>query len=149
MRVVLQRVKSAKVKVDGPDKAEIGKGLLLFVGIGKDDTNEDIRRLARKVVNLRIFEDRDGKMNLNIKQVQAQVLSVSQFTLFADISKGNRPGFEPAASPGMAKELWEQFNDLLREDHVHVKEGIFGARMEVELVNDGPVTIWLDSINLG
>jgi len=148
MRILIQRVKNAKVSVDGSDRAEIGKGLLLFVGIGKKDTEDDISRLARKVVQLRIFEDEHGKLNLNIKQAHGQILSVSQFTLFADIRKGNRPGFDPAAGPQMAKALWERFNNLLREEHIIVNEGIFGASMEVELINDGPVTIWLDSINI-
>jgi D-tyrosyl-tRNA(Tyr) deacylase len=147
MRVLIQRVKRASVNVDGHNAAETGKGLLIFVGIGRDDNVEDIERMVKKVINLRIFEDEYGKMNLNIKQVEGDILSVSQFTLYADTRKGNRPGFDQAADPGMAKGHWESFNNLLRENNVDVREGVFGARMEVELINDGPVTIWLDSKN--
>ena len=147
MRVLIQRVKRASVKVDGNTAAETGKGLLIFVGIGRDDDMEDIERMVKKVINLRVFEDEHGKMNLNIKQVYGEILSVSQFTLYADTHRGIRPGFDRAADPGLAKEHWERFNNLLRENNVDVKEGTFGARMEVELINDGPVTIWLDSRN--
>ncbi len=145
MRVLIQRVKRASVKVDGNNVAETGKGLLIFAGVGRDDDMEDIERMVKKVINLRIFEDEHGKMNLNVKQVEGEILSVSQFTLYADTRKGNRPGFDRAAGPGLAKDYWERFNDLLRENNVDVREGVFGAHMEVELINDGPVTIWLDS----
>ena len=145
MRILIQRVKSAKVIVEGHNVAEIGKGLLLLVGIGKNDKTEDIERLAKKAINLRIFEDEQGKMNLNIQRINGEILSVSQFTLYADTKKGNRPGFEQSADPQTAKEYLEQFNSLLRHNGINVKEGIFGAKMEVELINDGPVTIWLDS----
>ena len=147
MRVLIQRVKRASVKVDGNNVAETGRGLLIFAGVGRDDDMEDIERVVKKVINLRVFEDEHGKMNLNIKQVRGEILSVSQFTLYADTRKGNRPGFDQAAGPGLAKDYWERFNNLLRENNVDVREGIFGARMEVELINDGPVTIWLDSKN--
>jgi D-tyrosyl-tRNA(Tyr) deacylase len=147
MRVLIQRIKRASVKVDGNNAAETGKGLLIFVGVGRDDDMEDIERMVKKVINLRVFEDENGKMNLNIKQVKGEILSVSQFTLYADTRKGNRPGFDQAADPGLAKGHWKRFNNLLRENNVNVREGIFGARMEVELINDGPVTIWLDSKN--
>jgi len=145
VRILIQRVKSAKVIVEGHNVAEIGKGLLLLVGIGKNDKTEDIERLAKKAINLRIFEDEQGKMNLNIQRINGEILSVSQFTLYADTKKGNRPGFEQSADPQTAKEYLEQFNSLLRHNGINVKEGIFGAKMEVELINDGPVTIWLDS----
>lgn len=145
MRVLIQRVKRAGVIADGRDATKIGYGLLLLVGIAKDDNVEDVDRLSKKVANLRIFEDENGKMNLNVKQVSGSVLSVPQFTLYADTKKGNRPGFDLSAEPGTAKEYWQKFNDLLRTEGVVVEEGIFGAHMEVELVNDGPVTIWLDS----
>lgn len=143
MKLVIQRVKNAKVKVDGVITAEIGSGLLLLVGIGKDDRPEEIERLADKIINLRIFEDDRGKMNLNIKQVNGSILSVPQFTLYADLSRGNRPGFELSAEPALAKEYWERFNEKLMAGGVGVREGVFGAHMEVELVNDGPVTIML------
>lgn len=145
MRVLVQRVESADVTVDGRKVAAIGKGMLLLVGIAKDDTLEDIERLAKKVINLRIFEDENGKMNHNIKQAGGEMLSVSQFTLYTDTKKGNRPGFDQAAAPEIAKEFWGRFNELLRNEGMKIEEGIFGADMQVGLVNDGPVTIMLDS----
>jgi D-tyrosyl-tRNA(Tyr) deacylase len=145
MRILIQRVKSAEVIVNGQCVGDIKEGLLLLVGIGKDDNIEDLERLCKKVINLRIFEDEQGKMNLNIKQVNGEILSAPQFTLYADTRKGNRPGFELSAAPELAREYWNKFNDLLRREGILVKEGIFGAHMEVRLSNDGPVTIWLDS----
>ncbi len=145
MRILIQRVKSAEVVVKGQSVAHIQKGLLLFVGIGKDDGIEDLQYLCRKVANMRIFGDEEGRMNLNIQRVNGQILSVSQFTLFANTKKGNRPGFDRSADLSIAGEYWGRFNGLLREEGIVVKEGIFGAHMEVSLVNDGPVTIWLDS----
>ncbi len=145
MRILVQRVKSAKVIVEDRDIADIRQGLLLLVGVGRDDGAKDVEHLAKKVVNLRIFEDEQKKMNLNIKQVNGQILSVPQFTLYADTLKGNRPGFDLSAEPEMAKEYWGRFNKLLQENGIDVKEGVFGAHMEVGLINDGPVTIWLDS----
>jgi len=147
VRILIQRVKRAGVVVEGRDVSEIGKGLLLFVGICKDDGIQDVEYLSKKVVNLRIFEDADGKMNLNIKQANGQILSVPQFTLYADTAKGNRPGFDRTADPEKAKDYWLRLNDLLRDESVGVSNGVFAAHMEVGLVNDGPVTIWLDSIN--
>lgn len=147
MRILVQRVKSAKVVVKGQDIADIKQGLLLFVGVGKDDETADIEYLAKKVVHLRIFEDEQGRMNLNIQQVKGQILSVPQFTLLADTQKGNRPGFDKSAEPEMAKEYWNRFNNLLLGNSIKVREGVFGAHMEVGLINDGPVTIWLDSKN--
>jgi D-tyrosyl-tRNA(Tyr) deacylase len=145
MRILIQRVKTSKVVVEGRDVSQIGDGLLLFVGVGRDDNENDVEYLAKKVFNLRIFEDEKGKMNLNIQQVNGKILSVSQFTLYANTRKGNRPGFDQSADPAMAEEYWMKFNDLLRSNGVEVQEGVFGAHMEVELLNDGPVTIWLDS----
>ena len=145
MRVLIQRVKQASVIVDEKKVSEIGEGLLLFVGIGKGDSEEDMRYLCRKVANLRIFEDERGKMNLNVQQVNGQVLSVSQFTLYADTKKGNRPGFDQSADPDTAQQYCEKFNELLRESGLDVREGIFAAHMKIDLVNDGPVTIWLES----
>lgn len=145
MKVLIQRVKNASVTVDSHEISGIDKGLLLFVGIGKEDNEEDVKYMARKVLNLRIFSDENGKMNLNIKDVNGQILSVSQFTLYANTSKGNRPGFDLSAEPEKARQYWQRFNGLLREGDVDVREGIFGAHMDVVLINDGPVTIWLDS----
>ena len=147
MRMLVQRVKNAQVAVNGSIVAHIDRGLLLLTGIGRDDTIKDIEYLSKKIINLRIFEDEFGKMNLNIKQVNGQILSVSQFTLYADMRKGNRPGFEFSAEPAKAKDYWNKFNALLRENGITVKEGIFGAHMEIGLINDGPVTIYLDSKN--
>ncbi len=157
MRILVQRVKSAKVVVKGQNIADIKQGLLLLVGVGKDDEAEDMENMAKKIVNLRIFssiggfavgeEDEQGRMNLNIHQMKGQILSVPQFTLYADTRKGNRPGFDKSAEPEMAEEYWNRFNNLLRENSVDVKQGVFGAHMEVGLINDGPVTIWLDSKN--
>jgi D-tyrosyl-tRNA(Tyr) deacylase len=147
MRVLIQRVIQASVVVDGNTVAETGKGMLLLIGVGKDDTISDIEYLARKIQNLRIFGDEQGRMNLDVKQIGGEILSVSQFTLYADTGKGNRPGFDLSADPEMATEYWSRFNMLLREGGIDVKEGIFGAHMEVDLTNDGPVTIWLDSKN--
>ena len=143
MKIVIQRVKSAKVRVEDRDVNVIKHGLLLLVGVGKGDDAGEIERLAKKVRSLRIFEDKEGKMNLDIKQVNGQILSIPQFTLYADTRKGNRPGFDQAAEPGTAKEYWERFNDALRDEGIEVKAGVFGAHMGVELINDGPVTIVL------
>lgn len=142
---MIQRVKCAGVTVQEEEVARIGKGLLLLVGIAKDDSTEDAEYLSGKIMNLRIFGDEKGKMNLSIRQAGGQVLSVSQFTLYADTGKGNRPGFELSAPPEEAKQQWERFNHMLRGGGLDVKEGVFGAHMEVELINDGPVTIWMDS----
>ncbi|MCX7796232.1 MAG: D-aminoacyl-tRNA deacylase [bacterium] len=144
MRVVIQRVKSADVKVDGKVVSSIGKGFLILVGISKDDTKKEVKEIAKKIPNLRIFEDENGKMNLSLKDVGGEVLSVSQFTLYADTSRGRRPGFELAAPRDVAIELWNEFNRLLREEGLTVKEGVFGEHMEVSLINDGPVTIIME-----
>lgn len=145
MKVLVQRVKKAGVSVNGITVAEIGRGLLLFVGIGKNDTEEDIAYTSNKIANLRIFADRNNRMNLDVRQVQGQIMSVSQFTLYADTRKGNRPGFDQSADPGFARNYWTKFNEMLREKGIDVREGEFGAYMEVHLINDGPVTIWISS----
>ncbi len=143
--MLIQRVKEASVIVEGQEVANIAQGLVIFVGIGKDDGINDIVYLSNKVSNMRIFEDEQGKMNLDIHQVNGKILSVSQFTLYATAKKGNRPGFDQAAEPALANEYWTRFNDLLRGKGIEVVEGIFGAHMSVKLINDGPVTIWIDS----
>jgi D-tyrosyl-tRNA(Tyr) deacylase len=148
MRVVVQRVKAGRVVVNGGEVSAIGRGLVLLVGIGRDDTLEDIERLAKKVLGLRIFEDGAGKMNLNVGQAGGEILSVPQFTLYAETRKGNRPGFEFSADPEMADGYWKRFNSALKGAGATVREGVFAAHMEVHIVNDGPVTIWLDSKNL-
>lgn len=148
MRVILQRVRSANVRIDGEVVGQIQQGFLLLVGIATDDTNEDVKKIADKISKLRVFEDEHGKMNLNIDQVNGQILSVSQFTLYADVKKGNRPGFTNAADPKIAKPLYDQFNDALRNNNLHVETGRFGADMQVHLENDGPVTIIYDTQEL-
>lgn len=141
MRVVLQRVNHAQVTIEGQVVGKIGKGYLLLVGFGPQDTPATLEYLAHKIVNLRVFESEPGKMNLGLKDVGGEILSISQFTLYADVKKGNRPGFSNAAKPAVAEPLYHQFNDLLTAAGIHVKTGQFGADMKVELENDGPVTI--------
>ena len=148
MRIVLQRVKSASISIEGTVVGEIEQGFLLLVGVGPDDTRDDASYLARKIAGMRIFSDENGKMNLSIDQVGGKILSVSQFTLFADTKKGNRPSFTGAASPEAANKLYEEFNETLRTEYgLIVETGEFGADMQVSLVNDGPVTILLDTKN--
>ena len=148
MRIVLQRVKSANVAIEGSVVGEIEQGFLLLVGVGPDDTRDDASYLARKIAGMRIFSDENGKMNLSIDQVGGKILSVSQFTLFADTKKGNRPSFTGAASSEAANKLYEEFNEILRTEYgLIVETGEFGADMQVSLVNDGPVTILLDTKN--
>ncbi|KOY81031.1 D-tyrosyl-tRNA(Tyr) deacylase [Lysinibacillus macroides] len=145
MKIVLQRSKAASVTVDGAVTGAIDQGYVLLVGITQEDTQEDIAYLARKVANLRLWEDAEGKMNHSILEHGGAILSVSQFTLYGDVKKGNRPSFTGAARPEVAKPLWEAFNQTLREYGLQVETGIFGAMMEVALINDGPVTILLES----
>lgn len=144
MRVLLQRVAHARCTVDGVVSGEIGVGVLLLVGVAQDDTPEMAKKLARKVAKLRIFSDEMGKMNLALVAVGGSVLSVSQFTLYADTRSGNRPSFTGAAAPDHARALYEVFNAALRSEGLTVAEGIFGADMKIELLNDGPVTILLE-----
>jgi len=148
MRAVAQRVKEAWVRVDGEEVGRIGRGLLVLVGVGKEDSSEDVDYLARKLPHLRIFEDEEGRFNLSLLEVGGEVLVVSQFTLFGDCRKGRRPSFTEAAEPERAKPLYEELIERLQGEGVRVERGSFGARMEVGLVNDGPVTILLDSKRL-
>lgn len=145
MRAVIQRVARASVKVDGKIAGEIGVGLAVLLGVGKDDADEDAKYIADKIVSLRIFEDDRGKMNLSVLDVGGSVLVVSQFTLFADCRKGRRPSFMGAADPEEAKRLYERVIELLDRTGAPTAEGVFKATMDVELVNNGPVTILLDS----
>ncbi|WP_243029189.1 D-aminoacyl-tRNA deacylase [Thermus albus] len=145
MRAVIQRVTEAFVEVDGEEVGRIGLGLLVLLGVGQGDTVEDAYYLARKIVNLRIFPDEAGKMNLSLKEVEGEVLLVSQFTLYAETRKGNRPSFVKAAPPDVGRRLYEAAIEAFLEQGVHVETGVYGAHMRVHLVNDGPVTLILDS----
>jgi D-tyrosyl-tRNA(Tyr) deacylase len=145
MKAVIQRVKFAEVWVEGRLSGKIGKGLLVFVGVGKGDGDNDISFLTTKIPDLRIFEDHSGKFNLSLKETGGEILIVSQFTLYGDTKKGRRPSFSEAEEPGIAKELYERFISKVREDGISVQTGEFQAKMEVHLVNDGPVTLLLDS----
>ena len=144
MRIVLQRVHRASVQVDRKVIASISEGLLLLVGIGRDDEDLDLGHWARKIVQLRIFEDEAGKMNLSLQDTGGEMLVVSQFTLYGNVHKGRRPSFSEAAPPQEAKRLLDAFVNALRAEKITVKTGSFGASMTVELVNDGPVTLVLD-----
>ena len=145
MRAVIQRVSQAEVKVDNQIIGKINAGLLILLGVEKQDSDEDLRYLYDKITNLRIFEDKQGKMNLSIRDIQGQLLVVSQFTLYADCRKGRRPSFENAASPETARMYYENFVELAKEDGFKTETGQFQAHMSVMLYNDGPVTIMLDS----
>jgi D-tyrosyl-tRNA(Tyr) deacylase len=145
MRVVLQRVSRAAVSVDGEVVARIGAGLLLLVGAGREDLEDEPDRLADKIANLRVFADAEGKMNLALADVGGEVLVVSQFTLYGDVRKGRRPSWTAAADPGPAAERVETLAVALEARDLLVSRGVFGAHMEVDLVNDGPVTLILDS----
>jgi D-tyrosyl-tRNA(Tyr) deacylase len=147
MKVVLQRVSEARVTVEGEVVGTIGNGLLLLVGVGQEDGESDLIWMADKLAGLRIFEDEAGKMNLSVEDVQGAILSVSQFTLYGDCRKGKRPNFMAAAKPELAESLYNQFNDRLRTRGLTVETGRFGAMMDISLVNDGPVTLILDSRN--
>ncbi len=145
MRAVVQRVDKAKVTVDGKIVGEISRGLMVLVGVVEGDTEKDVQYLADKVTGLRIFEDEAEKMNLSVKDIGGEMLSVSQFTLYGDCRKGKRPSFDKAAKPETAIVLYEKFNELCRQQNIKVETGVFGAHMLVELANNGPVTILLDS----
>lgn len=144
MKIVIQRVLEASVSIDGKTEGKIGKGLLLLLGVGAEDTRELADKFLEKIIKLRIFEDAEGKTNLSLKDVEGELLVVSQFTLYADCRKGNRPSFINSAPPAMAEELYEYFLEQCREKLGKVEHGEFGADMKVALVNDGPFTIVLD-----
>jgi D-aminoacyl-tRNA deacylase len=145
LRVLLQRVSRAEVRVDSRQVGRIGQGLVALVGIGQDDVPATIEKMAATVANLRIFADDAGKTNRSLLEVHGEVLAVSQFTLYADTSRGRRPSFIRAADPALADDLYAKFAAALERMGIAVARGVFGTEMEVELVNDGPMTIWLDS----
>ncbi len=145
MRIVIQRVREASVTIDGQLYSQIGYGYLLLVGFEESDSNEILEQMARKVLELRICEDENQKMNLSIMDIGGDILSVSQFTLYADVRKGRRPSFTDAAGAQQATKLYDHFNEILRQSGLKIETGVFQADMKVALVNDGPVTIILDS----
>ncbi len=145
MRAVISRVKSAKVNIDGATHSKIGNGLLIFLGVSVNDTENEAEYLAKKIANMRIFEDSEEKLNLSCAQVGGSVLVVSNFTLYANTNRGNRPSFVDAARPELARPLYEYFVSLIREAGYKVETGVFGAYMDIEAVNDGPVTIMMDT----
>ena len=145
MRAVVQRVTYSNVKVDGSIVGEINKGFNVLIGISKEDTEEDMKYIKDKLINLRVFEDENDKMNLSVKDVDGDILAVSQFTLLGDVRKGKRPSFSSAARPEEADRLYQKVIEGLRQDGLHVEEGVFQAHMMVDILNDGPVTILLDS----
>ncbi|MDD5986620.1 MAG: D-aminoacyl-tRNA deacylase [Eubacteriales bacterium] len=144
MKFVIQRVLESKVTIDGETVGSIGRGLMVLIGIGRDDTKETADKFVRKMIGLRIFEDEEGKTNLALKDVDGQLLLISQFTLYADCRRGNRPGFTDAAPPAEAEALYDYIVDACRREVSVVQTGAFGADMKVSLVNDGPFTIVLD-----
>ncbi len=148
MRMVCQRVLEAQVTVNGQCVGKIGRGLLVFLGVGKGDTENDAHFIAEKLVNLRIFADEAGKMNLNVHDVGGGILLISNFTLYGDCRKGRRPGFDAAAEPEMAQQLYEKVIALVAQQGVPVEKGIFGEYMQITNINDGPVTFLLDSSRL-
>lgn len=148
MRALVQKVSRASVRVEGQVRGEIGRGFLILLGVGQGDETKQSEWLADKISNLRIFEDEQGKMNLSLADVGGEALVVSQFTLFADCSRGRRPSFTQAARPEQAVPLYEAFVAALRKNVPKVDTGVFQTHMDVELVNDGPVTLWLDTDQL-
>ena len=149
MRVVVQRCSHAEVRIDNEVVGQIGRGFMLLIGVTDGDTQAQADALAKKVAQMRVFEDHEGKMNLGLKDVNGAILSISQFTLYADCRKGNRPSFIRAARPETASPLYDYFNDVLRKQYgLTVETGRFGADMKVDFINDGPVTILLDSCEL-
>lgn len=147
MKAVIQRARNASVEVKGKIVGTIDNGLVILLGVTHEDTIEDAKYLANKIAHLRIFEDDKGKMNLSLKDIDGDVLSISQFTLYSDTKKGRRPNFMQAAAPDHAKKMYDVFNELIKDMSVHVETGVFGAMMDVKLTNVGPVTIILDSKN--
>ena len=144
MKIVLQRVSSASVAVDGQTAGSIGKGYVVLLGIGQGDTKEQAVKMADKIQKLRVFPDENGKTNLSADDINGELLVVSQFTLYADCRKGSRPGFTDAGSPALAEELYEYFIEVCRDRFAKVGHGVFGANMQVSLVNDGPFTVVLE-----
>lgn len=144
MRVIIQRVKRASCTVDNIITGEIKQGYLIFVGFTNTDDLSKLDKAIKKIINLRIFTDEAGKMNLNILQVKGQILSISQFTLYANTSEGNRPSFIEALKPDLASKLYAEFNRRLQLNNIDIKTGVFGAHMEISLINDGPVTLTLE-----
>ncbi|KJS20328.1 MAG: D-tyrosyl-tRNA(Tyr) deacylase [Clostridiaceae bacterium BRH_c20a] len=145
MRAVIQRVKKASVSVEEKIVGKINQGIVVLLGITHDDTEEDAKYLAEKITNLRIFEDENNKLNLSLLDIKGKILSVSQFTLYGDCRKGRRPSFTEAAYPKLAEELYNKFNQYLEGLNIEVEKGVFQAYMQVEIINDGPVTILLES----
>ena len=148
MKVIVQRVKYASCTIDNKVAGKIDKGFMVLVGFGYSDNEETVRKVADKMVGLRVFEDENGKMNLELNQVNGEILSISQFTLYADCRHGKRPSFTDAAKPDISSPLYDYFNEYVRSLGYHVETGIFGADMKIELLNDGPVTIILESDKL-
>ncbi|MDD5134639.1 MAG: D-aminoacyl-tRNA deacylase [Phycisphaerae bacterium] len=148
MRAVVQRVKKAKVVVDGRIVGQIDAGMLVYLGIGKDDGEKDVAFMADKIANLRVFADENDKMNLSVKDTGGQVLIVSNFTLFGDCRKGRRPGFDLAAEPARANKLYEKVAELIKQEEIEVQNGVFAADMQVHSQNDGPINFLLDSKRL-
>jgi D-aminoacyl-tRNA deacylase len=148
MRALLQRVTHASVTVDEQVVGQIGQGLLVLLGVGQNDSEVQVKNLADKIVHMRIFGDEEGKMNRSLLDIGGELLVVSQFTLYADVRRGRRPSFTNAAPPSLAEPLVERFKDAVAAYGLRVANGIFGAHMHVELLNDGPVTVWLDSEQL-
>ena len=149
MKIILQKVKKASVSVENKVVGSIDKGYCLLVGVHKESTEEDAKYLAKKIAQARLFEDENDKINLSLKDVGGSILSVSQFTLYADTKKGNRPSFTSAAEAEKANQLYEKFNEFLREEGVTVETGIFQTMMEVNIVNDGPITIVYEKLSAG
>ena len=148
MRCVIQRVTSASVAIDGEVVGKIGKGFLILLGVGPEDTEKECRYLAEKILGLRVFEDENGKMNLGLDSVNGEILVVSQFTLYGNVRKGRRPSFAEAAGPELGNQLYEKFLSICEELGYPPQHGRFGADMQVESVNDGPVTLILDTVQL-
>jgi len=148
MKIVVQRVKESQVVIEGKVNGQIGQGYMLLVGFCETDTKEIVDKMIEKVIHLRVFEDENGKMNQSLLDVNGSILSISQFTLYADCRKGRRPSFIAAAKPDIAIPLYDYFNEKINNLGIHIETGIFGADMKVSLINDGPVTILLDSADI-